>query len=76
MSTKHFITYKRYEEKHGIGEYRSEYSKVPPQFVLDKIADEAFTGKFNTKRKNLCNTCYEFKSSNGTCSCSDLLNID
>lgn len=52
--------------------YKREYkssSHVPPQWVLDKIADEKITGKYNTKRTNLCGTCNTYKSVSGTCLC-------
>ena len=42
---------------------------MPPQAVLDRIADETISGKFNTKRKNLCGGCFQYKSFNGTCGC-------
>lgn len=42
---------------------------VPPQFVLDRIADESLTGKFNVKRANLCGECFQYKSCNGECGC-------
>ena len=71
MSTKHYITYKRYERDRAIGEYRDPNSKTPPQWLLDKIADEKFSGGFVLKRKNLCTTCYEYKSANGTCGCTE-----
>jgi hypothetical protein len=68
MSTKHYITYKRYEESHGIGEYKGSH-RPPPQWVLDKAADEKFSGGFVLKRKNLCPECFEYRSTNGSCGC-------
>ena len=41
----------------------------PPQGVLDRIAEEKFTGKYNTKRANLCPDCKTFRSVSGTCFC-------
>lgn len=52
--------------------YNREHSdgvRKPPNWVLDKIADEAITGKYNTKRSNLCQGCNTFKSVSGTCMC-------
>jgi hypothetical protein len=69
MATKHYITYKRYEEKRGIGEYADKNRRKPPQWLLDKIADEKFSGGFELKRKNLCRECFEYKSANGSCGC-------
>jgi hypothetical protein len=43
--------------------------KVPPQYILDKIADEKLTGKFNVRKSNVCQSCYVAKSVNGSCNC-------
>ncbi len=69
MSTKHFITYKRYERDHQIGEYRDPDRKSPPWELIDEIAEQKFSGGFDLKRKNLCTTCYEYRSVTGTCGC-------
>ena len=71
MSTKHYITYARYECDRQIGEYRDKTRKMPPQHVLDAIADEKFSGGFNLRRKNLCSVCNEFRSKNGVCGCDE-----
>jgi hypothetical protein len=42
---------------------------VPPMWLLDRIADEKLTGRFNVKRSNLCPECFQFRSANGTCAC-------
>jgi hypothetical protein len=68
MSTKHYINYKRYECKMGIGEYREKGSFVS-QETIDKAAELKLTGGFVTKRKNKCNECHTFKSANGSCLC-------
>ena len=44
-------------------------SNPPPQWVLDRLADEKFTGKFDVSRSNMCQTCFCAKSVNGTCFC-------
>lgn len=41
----------------------------PPQWVLDKIAEEKFTGGFDVTPKNICAGCFTAKSANGTCFC-------
>ena len=44
-------------------------SQAPPSWVLDRIADEKRTGGYNTKRSNLCEGCFTYKSDNGACMC-------
>jgi hypothetical protein len=41
-----------------------------PMFVIDQIADAKFSAGFDIKRRNQCSVCFEYKSANGTCSCS------
>jgi redox-regulated HSP33 family molecular chaperone len=45
-------------------------STMPPQWLLDKIADEKLTGGYNVRKSNICPGCFEAKSVNGSCSCS------
>lgn len=71
MSTKHYITYARYERDRAIGEYRDPDVHKPPQWLLDKIADEKLSGGFVTKRRNLCPTCHQYRSRNGMCGCDE-----
>ena len=40
-----------------------------PGWLLDKIAEEKLTGRYNTKRSNICSNCFTAKSVNGTCGC-------
>jgi hypothetical protein len=40
-----------------------------PFFLIDKIADEKLTGRYNTKKSNLCDSCFTYKSKNGSCNC-------
>ncbi len=44
---------------------------MPPQWVLDKIANQSITGgyKIGKKRANVCERCYSKRSVNGTCLC-------
>lgn len=44
---------------------------APPQWLLDKMAEEKLSGGFNLRKKNLCNGCWQYRSSNGTCGCED-----
>lgn len=40
---------------------------MPPGWVLDKIADEKLSGRFDTSRANQCPACFQVRSANGTC---------
>lgn len=49
---------------------RQERRPMPPQWVLDRAADEKLYGGYTAKqRKNVCPDCFEVRSLNGTCSC-------
>ena len=39
------------------------------QATIDRLAEEKLTGKFNTRKSNLCGGCYTYRSNNGTCLC-------
>lgn len=41
----------------------------PPQYVLDRIAEESITGKYNVSASNICPECFMARSSSGTCFC-------
>ena len=43
--------------------------RPPPQHVLDRLADEAFTGGYQISPANLCSTCFTYRSCNGSCNC-------
>lgn len=45
-------------------------SKKPPNWVLDLIAEETITGKYNTAPSNLCSECFVFRSSSKGCWCT------
>jgi hypothetical protein len=55
---------------HGLYDEPKESRKCPPQFVLDRIADEKLTGRFNIRKSNICQECYVAKSVNKTCNCT------
>lgn len=38
---------------------------APPKWLLDLMAEEKITGRFNTAPSNLCTGCKMFRSSNG-----------
>lgn len=42
---------------------------MPPQSVLDELADRALDGGWNTRKSNTCPDCYEVRSVNGSCGC-------
>lgn len=41
----------------------------PPQYVLDRLAEEKLTGKFNVSPSNICGSCFTARSHNGSCFC-------
>lgn len=43
----------------------------PSSAVLDAMAEQKLTGGFDTKRRNLCVRCNQYKSANGTCACDE-----
>lgn len=44
-------------------------NKMPPQAVLDKMADQKLSGGFKTYKSNICTECFTAKSVNGSCGC-------
>jgi hypothetical protein len=44
---------------------------MPPQWVLDELAERKLTGGFNVRPSNLCYGCRTYRSVNGTCGCTD-----
>jgi hypothetical protein len=42
---------------------------MPPMWVLDRIADEKFSGGFDVRKSNVCPNCFEARSVNGACGC-------
>ena len=71
MSTKHYISYKRYEESHGIGEYADPNRPKLSSDIIDRIADEKRDEGWTKqiRRRNKCSECYTYKSKNGSCLC-------
>lgn len=47
----------------------AEKRKVPKQWVLDKLADEAFRAGWDISRANQCERCFQVASCNGRCGC-------
>ena len=54
-----------YAEQAGL----NEGNRPPPQWVLDRIAEESITGKYDTS--NVCGSCFQARSVNGTCGCDE-----
>ena len=54
-----------YAEQAG---FNQEWSG-PPQYVLDRLAEEKITGKYDVSASNICGSCFTARSSNGTCFC-------
>lgn len=46
-----------------------EGHRPPPTHVLDRLAEESITGKFDTSPSNICGTCFTARSGNGECFC-------
>ncbi len=61
--------WRRQKGPDGGRNFGHEVGNVPPAWVLDKIADEKITGKYNVKRSNRCDRCNMFRSVNGACDC-------
>lgn len=57
----------RAELKNSSTEFRS--NRVPPQAVLDKIAERKITGGYKIVKRNLCKVCFQYRSANGSCEC-------
>jgi hypothetical protein len=38
--------------------------------LADQQADQKFSGGFDISKKNICEICFEAKSTNGSCSCN------
>lgn len=45
------------------------HKRKPPQWLLDKLAEEQLTGKFNTAKANKCPVCNTYRSAQGGCWC-------
>ena len=41
----------------------------PPQWVLDRLAEEKITGKYDVSPSNICPGCHTARSVSGTCFC-------
>lgn len=44
-------------------------TRIPPSWVLDKIADEQLSGKYTDLRNPVCTGCFTRKAANGSCYC-------
>jgi hypothetical protein len=72
MATMNFVTAARYDASHGVPDRKSRDfgfsgGNVPPAAVLDRIADEKFSGGFKLVKKNLCPKCFLYRPVNGAC---------
>ena len=41
----------------------------PPSWVLDRLAEESFTGKYDVSAGNICGTCHTARAVSGDCYC-------
>ena len=44
-------------------------STMPPQWLLDRLAEEALTGGYDVSPQNICPSCFTARSVNGACLC-------
>lgn len=42
---------------------------IPSAATLDRLADLRLSGGFNTRKSNICQTCFCARSVNGSCGC-------
>jgi hypothetical protein len=49
--------------------WTGEESTMPPQHLLDAIADRQMSGGYKITKKNTCKKCHMVKFANGTCMC-------
>ena len=56
-------------EQARIGNFPNERRK-PPEWLLDKIAQEKLMGGYRRKRNKLCPNCNVLMSNVGSCTCS------
>lgn len=71
MSTKHYIAYKQYEAKRGIGEFKDRNKKSLPEFILDDISDQVRDQGWTKqlRRSNKCSKCNTYFTKAMTCLC-------
>ena len=43
--------------------------KMPPTWVMDRLAEEKITGGYDVSPSNICGECFMARSANGTCGC-------
>lgn len=46
-----------------------EGHRPPPSWVMDRLAEEAFTGKYNVAQSNICPSCFTARPVTGECYC-------
>ena len=42
---------------------------MPPSWVMDRIAEESLTGKYDVSPGNICPDCYTARAVSGSCFC-------
>lgn len=43
--------------------------QMPPSWVMDRIAEESLTGKYDCSASNICPTCFTARAVSGDCFC-------
>jgi hypothetical protein len=68
MSTNNYIRFKNLKSQQPRTDMFGNKVRVP----FDRVDEEAelkFTGGYNVRRSNRCDKCFEYRSTNGKCSC-------
>jgi hypothetical protein len=70
-TTKHYIIGARIDEKASRGKYDMFGNRNPglSEAELDRVAEQKLTGGYKVRKSNLCDKCFTYKSTNGTCNC-------
>jgi hypothetical protein len=72
MSTKHFITAARLDVKYDRTDWMTGKRRpAPSSEYLDRMADLKLTGGFKVSKANCCKGCFQMRSANGSCACTD-----
>lgn len=69
MSTLNYLSVVRKSPAIAMQVSGYEGHRPPPQWVLDRLADEQFSGGFDLSPTNRCPQCFTAKSANGSCFC-------
>lgn len=57
-------------ELHRVGNWPGGRIK-PPEWLLDRIAEQKLNGGYTRKRNPVCQNCFVRKSNSGNCNCDE-----